>query len=63
MEPQFVKDIKGVGQKMTRNGHKMNYGYYSFRWISLYFDSLPSNTKRLLEIVYDFHSRKNFAWG
>ena len=31
MEPQFVKDIKGVDQKMTRNGRKMNYGYYSFR--------------------------------
>ena len=27
----FVKDIKGVGQKMTRNGRKMNYSYYSFR--------------------------------
>ena len=31
IEPQFVKDIKGVGQKMTRNGRKMNYHYYSFR--------------------------------
>ena len=31
----FVIDIKGVGPKMTRNGRKMNYSYYSFRWISL----------------------------
>ena len=27
IEPQFVKDIKGVGQKMTRNGLNMNYSY------------------------------------
>ena len=27
----FVKDIKGVGQKMARNGCKINYCYYSFR--------------------------------
>ena len=25
-----MKDIKGVVQKMARNGRKMNYCYYSF---------------------------------
>ena len=31
-----MKDIKGVGQKMTKNGCKINYSYYLFRWIGLY---------------------------
>ena len=31
-----MKDIKRVGKKMARNGCKMNYRYYSFRWIGLY---------------------------
>ena len=42
-----MKHIKGVGQKMTKNGREMNCSYYSFRWISLYLLS------KLYEIYYN----------
>ena len=33
---------------MTRNGRKMNYSYYSFKWIGLYVQPQVQITKFLL---------------
>ena len=37
-----LKDINEVGQKITKNGRKTNYRYYSFRWNGLY--DFPTNS-------------------
>jgi hypothetical protein len=40
----FVKDIKVIGKKPTRYGHKMDFCQLQWSFMSRNFDAPPSNT-------------------
>ena len=58
-----MKYVKGVGKKMTRNGRKMIYSYYSFRWISLYWISVTKLLKKYSIVRHFFFKLRQVFLG